>query len=110
MKFNESERSVIGCYYVPYNVDQIELIKRVLEKLDITNAKRIINQMSEYPNWRGFYLFVSKILGQKDGSFWIIRNEHDLLEWKKHITKDKIEYLGEYELDEHEISAIKYNL
>jgi hypothetical protein len=108
-------------YHVPYSSDDLNLILACLKKItdDNKKLKRLISTISQY-KFNDLYLILTNgeestsSLKVKDNDVyigvWIRRDNSDVEEFMKYANSQKLENNGEITLEDHEISAIKYNL
>jgi hypothetical protein len=106
-KYNEATEAPYY-YYIPYG--DIRLIKACLKNLNVNEIEDVLKDISKYDDIVGVFIFLHE---NNYAEFWVHNDNIYNLSIDK-ITefckKNKIEYMGDVTLEDHEISAIKYNL
>jgi len=96
-----------GMYLIPYDRNDLDLIKILLKKLDITD-KNYDNLIYDL----GFREFYSFYVYKYFDNFMIKINYSidDELKNKKFLFNFQLDYKGELKLSDIEVSTIKYNI
>jgi hypothetical protein len=99
-------------YHISYGSDDLDLILACLEKItDDYNKKKLFKAIRNFIFNDVYIIFNDN--EYYDIGFWLIRKENngmDFREFNIFISNNKLENWGEVTLEDHEISATKYNL